>query len=538
MNAPAIAEQFDYVVVGGGSAGSVVAGRLSENPDHRVCLIEAGPDDDDLRIKIPIGLLWLMGNERFDWCYRSAPHAHLDGKRVSVPRGKTLGGSGSINSMVYIRGRPSDYDAWAKEGCSGWDWDAVLPRFVRQERNAELGHDALHGDEGPLFVQDLASPHPFVERYVAAGKALGIPFNEDFNGIAQEGLGNYQATMNNGRRCSPADAFLGPARSRPNVTILTNTEAKRIRFDARRATALNVVTEGAEREIGVRGELVLSAGAIGSPTLLLRSGVGSGACSQALGIPIVLDLPSVGENLHDHPAVGVHYGGGNHGYGLSLATAGQNLLAPFRYLLSRSGVFASNSVEAGGFAKTQRRLSEPDVQFHFIPARVDHEGATFTWGRGYYSDVCLLKPRSRGELRLESGDASADPVIDLNLLSDPKDQDAMLRGAKLLRELLSRPELKTGDAEELVPGPSVVTDDDLGDYIAKRLGTAYHPVGSCRMGNPQDSRAVVDPKLRVIGLENVRIADASIMPEVVAGNTNAPSMMIGDAAVDFLRAAS
>ncbi len=526
--------QFDYVVVGGGSAGSVVAGQLSEDPSLSVCLIEAGPDDNDLRIKIPIGLLWLMGNDRFDWCYRSAPHAHLDGKQVSVPRGKTLGGSGSINSMVYIRGRASDYDAWASEGCTGWDWESVLPRFVRQERNARLGHQPLHGDDGPLFVQDLASPNAFVERYVAAGEALGIPFNEDFNGTVQEGLGNYQATMKDGRRCSPADAFLGPARSRRNLTILTETEATQIQFDERRATELTVVTNGVERQIGVRKELVLSAGAIGSPALLLRSGVGAGARSQELGIPVVLDLPSVGENLHDHPAIGMHYGGGNQGYALSLATLLSNAVAPFRYIFGRRGLISSNTVEGGGFAKTLPALDEPDIQFHVIPARVGHEGSMLTWGRGYYSDVCLLKPRSRGRLELRSRDPDVAPAIDLNLLSDDVDREAFMRGVRLLRTLLAHPAMKSGSAHELVPGPNVATDEDLQRYVNERLGTAYHPVGTCRMGAAADPNAVVDPELRVSGLDNVRVADASVMPDVVAGNTNAPTMMIADKAAEMI----
>ncbi len=529
--------RFDRVVVGGGSAGAVIAGKLSEDPASTVCLIEAGPPDDDLRIRVPLGVMALMGNPRFDWRYQSEPHAHLGGKRVSVPRGKTLGGSGSINSMVYIRGRASDYDRWAELGCDGWDWQSVLPYFVRAENNGRLGDDPLHGDAGPLYVEDLPSPHPMISDLVAAGNDEGIPANADFNGTTQEGLGHYQVTMHRGRRWSPADAFLGPAKRRDNLTILTATEVDRIEFDGRRARRLAVKTPDGLAAIQVDGELVLSAGSIGSPSILLRSGIGPGKPLQALGIPVVHDLPGVGANLHDHPAVGMHYAGGEKGYALSLGTLLPNAVAPFRYLLSRDGLFSSNTVEGGGFARTLDSLDEPDVQFHFIPARVGHEGSMITLGRGYYSDVCLLKPKSRGKLALRSPDPGKAPAIALNLLSDESDQDAMLRGAKLLRRMLAHPKLKTRDATELVPGPDVRTDEDLMQFIHQKLGTAYHPVGTCRMGRAGDPQSVVDPELRVVGLDNVRVADASVMPEVIAGNTNAATMMIADRAVEFIRRA-
>ncbi|MDJ0699633.1 MAG: GMC family oxidoreductase N-terminal domain-containing protein [Woeseiaceae bacterium] len=526
---------FDTVIVGGGSAGCVLAGRLSEDPHRSICLIEAGPDDRDPRIRIPLGVMTLMGNRKYDWCYRSAPHVHLGGRIVSVPRGKTLGGSGSINSMVYIRGRASDYDAWAKAGCSGWEWASVLPWFIRAENNLQLGEEVLHGSEGPLHVADLPSPHPMVSRFVAAARAVGIPANRDFNGETQEGVGAYQTTMRNGHRCSPADAYLRPALPRENLTVLTNCLVDRIDFRGRRAHSV-IAHRGSERiEIGVSDQLVLSAGAVSSPAILMRSGVGPAKHLGALGIDVVLPLDGVGTNLHDHPAVGMHYGGGDDGYALSLATLPDNVLAPMRYLLGKKGLFASNTVEGGGFARTDPKLAEPDVQFHFIPARLGHEGRMLVWGRGYYSDVCLLKPRSRGELRLASRDPRAEPIIDLNLLDDEADRRTMLAGAKLLRAILARPELKSGNARELVPGPGVASDEELWDLIASRLGTAYHPVGTCRMGNADDPRCVVDPSLRVIGLENVRVADASVMPEIVAGNTNAPSMIIGEVAADRMK---
>ncbi|MEO1202083.1 MAG: GMC family oxidoreductase N-terminal domain-containing protein [Pseudomonadota bacterium] len=526
--------QFDYVVIGGGSAGCAVAGKLSEDPGVSVCLLEAGPTDTDPRIRVPLGVMTLMGSERYDWRYRSAPHEHLGGREVSVPRGRTLGGSGSINSMVYIRGRPSDYDRWAAEGCAGWDWTSVLEDYREAERNSR-GASEYHGDAGPLYVEDLPSPHPLVERLETAGLDAGIPASDDFNGPRQEGLGNYQTTMHNGRRWSPADAYLRPAMKRRNLEVMTGVDVDRLRFNGRRAVTVVARRGASPLEIDVGREVVLSAGAISSPAILMRSGVGPGDHLHDLGIRQTLGLDAVGENLHDHPAVGMHYGGGEYGYALSFATLLSNLVAPLRYLLFRDGLFASNTVEAGGFARTRDELAEPDVQFHFIPARLGHEGRAVVWGRGYYSDVCVLKPKSRGRLTLSSADPGDAPQIDLNLLADPDDEATLFRGAKLLRKLLAHPRLATSDATELVPGPDVETDDDLKAMIHARLGTAYHPVGTCRMGAATDPRSVVDPELNVLGLENVRVADASVIPEIIAGNTNAVSMLIGVRAARFIR---
>ena len=523
---------FDYVIVGGGSAGCCLAGRLSEDADKSVCLIEAGPPDNDLRIKIPVALISLIGNPRFDWCYESAPHAHMNGHTVQVPRGKTLGGSGSINSMVYIRGRPSDYDAWARLGCSGWNWESVLPYFIKAESNQRLADDALHGADGPLIVEDLRSPDPMLVQYVAAGADLGIPENRDFNGLVQEGIGPYQATMNKGRRWSATDAYLKPAMGRKNLCVVTNAEVESIGFEGRTARQLKLRGTNADEAVGIDEKLILCAGAIGTPALLLRSGVGPGDHLQELQIPFVHELPGVGENLHDHPAIAAFYDGGDSGRGLSFATMHKLAAAPFQYLLARRGIFASNLVEGGGFARTDTSIAEPDVQFHFIPSKVGHIGAKITWGRGYYGDVCVLKPASRGRLRLASARIDDDPIIDLNLLSNYEDRQTLLRGLKLLRRILGSRSLSGSGAQEVVPGADVQSDDELLQYIFDRLGTSYHPVGTCRMGDPADPMTVVDPNLRVVGLENVLVADASIMPELVAGNTNAPTMMIADVAAD------
>ena len=526
---------FDVVIVGGGSAGCCLAGRLSEDPGRSVCLIEAGPPDRDPRIKIPLALIALIGNPRFDWCYESTPHAHMNGHTVPVPRGKTLGGSGSINSMVYIRGRPSDYDAWARLGCVGWNWDSVLPYFIKAESNQRLADDPLHGRDGPLSVEDLRSPDPMLEQYIAAGKAVGIPANRDFNGTSQEGIGTYQLTMHKGRRWSAADAYLKPALGRKNLHVVTHAEVESIDFDGKLARWLNL-RRGSEHEtIVIDAELILCAGTIGTPALLLRSGVGPQDHLQEFEIPIVHELPGVGENLHDHPAIAAHYEGGDSGRGLSFATLPGLAAAPFEYLFARRGIFTSNLVEGGGFARTDASLTEPDVQFHFIPSKVGHIGAKITWGRGYYCDVCVLKPASRGRLRLASAKIDDDPIIDLNMLSNYEDRQTLLRGLKLLRRILSSPALSGSGAKEVVPGPAVQSDDELLQYIYERLGTAYHPVGTCRMGDPADPMTVVGPDLRICGLENVRIADASVMPELVAGNTNAPTMMIAEVAAVKIR---
>ncbi|MEM9529319.1 MAG: GMC family oxidoreductase N-terminal domain-containing protein [Pseudomonadota bacterium] len=516
--------EFDYVIVGGGSAGCVLADRLSASGRHAVCLLEAGNVDRDLRIKIPFGLIGLMKNPRFDWRFRSAPHAHLGGHEVPIPRGRGLGGSGSINSMVYIRGRPSDYDRWAELGAVGWAWEDVLPVFVDQERNARLGSDPRHGDAGPLHVQDLPTVHPLLKVWQAAGASVGIPGSVDFNGEQQEGLGAYQTTMRNGRRWSAADAFLRPALRRPNLTVITNSEASRIEFDNGRATAVELAEGARFRRIAVGHELVLAAGAIGSPALLLKSGIGPGEHLQSLGLSVKHNLPGVGQNLHDHPATAVFHGGGPAGYGLSLTSLPTLALAPFRYLFARSGLLASNQVEGGGFARTQPALCEPDVQFHFIPARLGHEDRMIVWGRGYYCDVCLLKPHSRGSLRLAGPDGKLD--IDLNLLADERDNETLLNGLELLRRILAAGAFDPSRSEELAPGPGISSREQLEHYMHQRLGTAYHPVGTCRMGAAGHPETVVTPDLKLVGASNIRVIDASVMPEVVAGNTNAPTMMI------------
>ena len=544
--------EFDYVIVGGGSAGCVLAERLSRDPHYSVCLIEAGQKDSDLRIKVPFGLVNLMGNQAFDWTFKSTAQPAKKGKSVSVPRGKTLGGSGSINSMVYIRGRKTDYDRWAALGAEGWGWSDVLPYFKDMENNSRLRQDPLHGTDGPLHVQDLPSPHPLTDVWQQAGKDLQIPRSHDFNGTTQEGLGVYQTTMKKGRRWSAADAFLRPALKRPNLTVITGWQVDHIMLDGTRARAVRLVKQDGKQvsspynsqdnkqarscEIGVRGEVILSAGAIGSPAILMKSGIGRPDDLSKIGVQPVIPLVGVGQNLQDHPAVAVFHGGRRSGYGLSLSQLPSLALSPLRYLATRSGLLASNTVEAGGFAKTDSNLEAPDVQFHFIPARLGHQGKMIVWGRGYYCDVCLLKPKSRGQITL--ADAFGKLNIDPNLLADPDDQEKLIKGLKLLRRIMAAPAFDHMRNPELAPGPEVQSDEALADYIAHMMGTAYHPVGTCKMGRASDALTVVTPDLKLQNTENIRVVDASVMPEIVAGNTNAPTMMIAAKAGDIIASAT
>ncbi|MEM7280751.1 MAG: GMC family oxidoreductase N-terminal domain-containing protein [Pseudomonadota bacterium] len=530
-------QEFDYVIVGGGSAGCCLAGRLAENTEKSVCLIEAGPTNASPRVSIPLGLVTLMGSSTYDWRFKAEPLSSFRNKQPGVPRGKTLGGSGSINSMLYIRGRPSDYDAWAKKGCTGWNWRSVLPYFKRAENNSRF-HDELHGTEGPLHVQGLRTSSELNSCLVEAGESVGIPHNPDFNGNTQEGLGEYQVTMKAGRRWSAADAYLKPVMRRSNLTVLTGSNVKKIGFGQKRAQDLTVLSEEGKSQVKIRKELILCAGSIGSPELLLRSGVGPGSELQSSGLSIVHHLPGVGKNLQDHPALPMFFAGGSQGYALSWATLPEIFLSPFRYFLSRRGLWSSNTVEAGGFARTSKQLKEPDVQFHFIPGRMGHLGKMLVWGRGYYGDVCVLKPKSRGSVTLNPKQVDGPPRIDLNLLSETEDQDTLIRGARLARSILSQPAMTKQGAMEICPGPGVETDEQWFDYICERLGTAYHPVGTCPMGPLSDEFAVVDADLKVHGLDNVRVVDASVMPEIVAGNTNAPTMMIAEVASDKIVSAN
>ena len=529
------APEFDYVIVGGGSAGSVLANRLTGDGRTTVAVIEAGRPDPSFLTKMPLGLMWLMGGEgRFNYGFRSAPQTHLNGREIPVPRGRGLGGSSLINGMIYIRGHASDYDAWAAAGCPGWSYADVLPYFRKSEANGRLGGDDWHGAEGELHVSDNRDPHPLNRRFHEAGTELQVGRTDDFNGAKFEGLGFYQTTTHNGQRWSAADAFLRPAESRANLTLLSDRTVRRITVEGGVAT-------GVETDRGIvraRAEVILAAGAFGSPQILQLSGIGDPVRLRDLGVEVVHASPGVGANLQDHPNVMLMRGiRGSGSYGLSLAGVPRSALAILNYAVRRRGMFASNVCESGGFARTRGDLNVPDVQFHFVPFhRSTVPGRILTWGHGYALHVCVLRPTSRGRVDAVSTDPAEPPRIDPDMMATEHDRETLIRGVRLARRLMTAPAFADVVGPELLPGEDVQSDDQIMEFIRARCGTVYHPVGTCRMGS--DDGAVVDPTLRLRGLGGLRVVDASIMPTLISGNTNAAAIMIGEKAADMIRSQS
>lgn len=536
---------FDYIVVGGGSAGSVLAGRLSEDPALRVALIEAGPADRSVLIHCPAGLAVMAKYELNGWGYSTVPQPGLNGRRGYQPRGKVLGGSSSINAMIYARGHAQDFDAWAAEGNPGWSFAEVLPYFKRAEHN-ERGADDWHGTGGPLNVMDLRSPNPVLPDFVEAGRQAGYPLNDDFNGAEQEGVGVYQVTHKNGERFSAAKAYLTPHRGRPNLQVFTDTLTTRVlteTLDGRpRAVGVEVRPDGGRGPLQTLplkpgGEVLLSAGAFGSPQLLMLSGIGPADHLRAHGIAPVLDLPGVGQNLHDHPDVVMVVNAPKLTdlFGVSPKGVLTMLRGLFEWRSRRSGPLTTNFAEAGGFIKSDPDEPIPDLQLHFVVGKLVDHGRKTVLGHGYSCHVCLLRPRSRGTLRLASPDPQVMPLIDPAFLQDPDDVQRMVRGFKVMRQLLQQPALARHGGVESAASRDAQSDAQIEQFIRGHADTIYHPVGTCRMGPDAAAGAVVDARLRVHGVDRLRVVDASAMPSVVGGNTNAPVIMMGEKAVDMIR---
>jgi len=526
---------FDYIIIGAGSAGSVLANRLSADGATKICLLEAGKPDHSWMIDTPIGMIGLLKSRAYNWYFHTEAQANLNGRKLYWPRGKTLGGSSSINAMIYMRGVPGDYDEWQSLGAPGWGWNAVLPIFKQLENN-ERGGDDFHGVGGELNVADLGNPNPLAKLFIDSAIEAGLPANGDFNGPDQEGAGPYQVTQKNGRRASAARAFLDAAKSRPNLTIHTGAHVARILLDGKRANGVEVRLGQTMTRLSARREIICAGGAINSPQLLLLSGIGPRAELARHGIPQIHELPGVGRNLQDHlDACVIMRDGSKRAIGVGPGTPLAIAKAFFEYRKSGAGMFASNAAEAGAFARLTPESARPEVQFHFLPTMLRDHGRKLTPGYGMTLHCCQLRPKSRGYISLKSNDPFADPLIEPNYLSHDDDIQELLAAVKLGRKIMNTPHMKqAAGGVEIDPGANVTSDAQVMEFIRNTAETIYHPVGTCKMG--RDDMAVVDDRLRVHGIAGLRVADASIMPRLIGGNTNAACMMIGEKAARMILA--
>ena len=524
--------EFDYIVVGAGSAGCVLANRLSADPRKTVALLEAGGRDSSPWIHIPVGYFKTMGNAATDWCYRTEPDDGLNGRSIAWPRGKVLGGSSSINGLLYVRGQAEDFDHWRQLGNVGWSWSDVLPLFVRSE-SWELGADDYRGSNGPLAVSQTRLKREVIEAWIEAAVAAGYRKNEDYNGADQEGVGYFQQTARNGRRCSTAVAYLRPVKSRTNLKVFTKAPAVRLKFDGRSATGVTVRLGGKDIDFSARSEIVLSAGAIASPQLLMVSGIGPADELNQHGIPIVHELPGVGKNLQDHLQARPVFRCRSSTFNVEIGNPLRQAAIALQYAVARNGPMTMAASLGTGFLKSRPEVDTPDIQFHVQPFSADspqegpHKFSAFT------ASVLQLRPESAGEILLKSARMADYPAIHPNYLSTQIDCDTLVEGIRIARRISEHEPLRSLVTSEFAPGPDIGDEyDDILDWARNTSTTIYHPSGTCKMGT--DPMAVVDPQLRVRGIDRLRVADASIMPTITSGNTNAPTIMIGEKASDLV----